>query len=132
MEKRITLLIPGRASSRLIKPRGKPAYFKSLYVNPRFRRRGYGLELMKFASEYMREFLEMDILYGAKECQRNAARLGYRKIGRPSDRFSGCALWQYYGVGNHFAPSRLKILRKITYQRRSGRTEVLYLSNSLI
>lgn len=131
MVHRITLLIPGRAKGQLIKPAGERGYFHWLYVNPRYRRRGYGMELMKFAIEYAQEFLEMDILHRSKTCQRNAARLGYKKTGQQSDRYFRCELWRYRGGKSQCLRSRLRVLKKMRYQRNDGKTEVLYLSNSL-
>ena len=132
MEKRVTLLIQGRARSQLIKRRGEPAYFTSLYVNPAHRRIGYGLELMKFAIAHLNEFPDMDILYHSKTCQRNAMRLGYRKTGRQSDRFQRCALWNYYGPLDRKFVSRLRILKTVKYRRKDGDTEVIYLSKLLV
>ena len=131
MEHHITLLIPGRASSQIIKPDGKPGYFHSLYVNPRYRRLGYGLELIKFAIQYTQEFLELDILRASKACQRIASRIGYRKTGSASDRYLRCESWRYCGMPSQLPASRLHILKVVNYRRDNGKTEVLYLSNAL-
>lgn len=131
MERHITLLIPRRASSQIIKPVGKPGYFHSLYVYPGYRRRGYGLELMKFGIRYTHEFLQMDILRTSKACQRNADRIGYRKTGGASDRYLGCEFWRYCGKPSQLPVSRLHILKTVNYKRLTGKTEVLYLSNVL-
>ena len=72
----------------------KPAYFKSLYVNPRFRRRGYGLELMKFAIDYMQEFLEMDILSGAKSADEMPL---VSAIAKSADRLTDSCGWAFCG-----------------------------------
>lgn len=130
MENRFSLLIQGRANSRIIKPGGQPGYFRSLYVEPSHRRKGYGLELMKFAIQYTGEFLEMDIRRQSKVAQRNAARLGYRKIG-PSERFIECELWRHPDPRSELPRSRLHLLKRVRYRRADGRTDVLYLSNSL-
>ena len=129
MERRITLLISGRASTQIIKRDGENGYFHYLYVNPSHRRQGYSLELMKFAIQYTGEFLEMDILRRSRACQRNATKLGYRKTGRASDRYFGCDQWRYTGAGSQFPISRLKLLTAVHYQRTNSRTEVLYLSH---
>lgn len=127
-ERRITLVIPGRAVSRVIDPAGGPGYFQSLYVHPRHRRRGHCLEIMKFAISYTREFLEMDIKKRTAEAaQHNAARLGYVKVGQ-SERWDNCELWRYKGSRHSGLPeSSLRVLRKVTCRRRDGVTEVLYL-----
>jgi hypothetical protein len=130
MENRLSLVIPGRALSQIIKPAGKPGYFHWLYVQPRFRQRGYCLELMKFAIDYSQEFLEMDILRRAESCQRNAARLGYQRTGQSSDRYFGCELWRYCGPKSKHYRSQLKLLKMTQYKRLDGRTEVLYLGDS--
>jgi|ERR1041384_5129550 ribosomal protein S18 acetylase RimI-like enzyme len=131
MENRFTLVIPGRALCQVVKPANKPGYFQWLSVEPRYRRQGYCLELMKFAINYSRESLEMDILRSAKSCQRNAARLGYRKTGDSSNRFYRCELWRYFGSPSKRYRSRLKLLKTIRYERCDGTTRVLYLSTSL-
>jgi GNAT superfamily N-acetyltransferase len=131
MERRLTLLVPGRARSQIIKPDGERGYFHSLYVDPGYRRQGYGLELMKFAIQYAQEFLEMDILRCSKACQRNAAKIGYRKTAYASDRYLGCDLWRYRGTRLQLPISRLQLLSAVHYERTNGRTEVLYLSNQL-
>ena len=130
MEFCFTLLIQTRARSTVIKPRGRPGYFRSLYVEPRFRRKGYGLELMKFAIQHTREFLEMDIRRQSTVAQRNAARLGYRRVG-PSSRFTDCDLWRHGNPRSELPRSRLRLLKTVGYERIGGKTEVLYLSNSL-
>jgi GNAT superfamily N-acetyltransferase len=129
-EKRIIMLIQRRAICEVIKPRGKPGYFHWLHVKPRYRRQGYALELMKFAIHYTREFLEMDILHKSKVAKRNAARLGYCKIGH-SMRYSYCELWKHGQTQLRLPGSRLKLLKSVRYKRMNGSTEVLYLSNSL-
>lgn len=126
MERRVTLVIPGRAVSQITKPEGASGYFRSLYIYPRHRRRGYCLEVMKFAIRHVGEFLEMDIKRAAPAAQRNAARLGYVKAGQ-SERWANCDLWRYAGPPADFPPSNLRTLRKVPYERRDGVTEVLYL-----
>ncbi len=128
MERRATLLIPKRAISQIIKREGASGYFLSLYVYPRHRRKGYCLELMKFAVGYAREFLEMDIRRVAEPAQRNATRLGYSQVG-PSERWDDCELWLYNGTGSQFPCSRLRLLNKVTYRGAGRVTDVLYLSD---
>ena len=128
-ERRITLVVPHRAVSRVVVPEGDTGFFQSLYVHPRHRRRGYCLELMKFAISYTREFLEMDIKKRTAEAaQRNAARLGYVKLGQ-SERWVNCELWRFQGSRSKLPAGRLRLLRKVTYERKSGVSEVLYLGN---
>lgn len=128
MVHRITLLIPGRANSRIIKISGEPGYFHSLFVEPGYRRQGYGLELMKFAIQHLQEFLQMDILRRSKSCQRNAARLGYRNTGNVSERYQGCELWEHCSFPEQLPVSRLRLLRTVHYDRKDSNTDVLYLS----
>jgi hypothetical protein len=130
MEDRFTFLITGRGKAQVIKPADENGFFHWLYVNPRYRRHGYGLEIMKFAIQYVREFLEMDILTDAKVCQRNAARLGYRDTG-PSPRYLRCRLWLYQGSKIACEPSRLTVAKRIRYRRVDGITDVLYLDRTL-
>jgi GNAT superfamily N-acetyltransferase len=129
MEYCVTFLVQGRASARIIKLDGEPGYFDSLYVNPRYRRRGYGFELMKFALQHSQEFLEMDILRRAKACQRNAAKIGYQRTGEASQRYVGCDLWRYCGVRRPLPVSSFCLLSSVTYEGKKGKTEVLYLGD---
>jgi GNAT superfamily N-acetyltransferase len=130
MTDRFTLLIQGRARCQLIKAKGEPGYFHSIRVEPRYRRRGFGLELIKFALQYTREFLEMDIRYQSKVAQRHAARLGYRKIGT-SERYAGCELWRHYNQKSKLPTSKLQLLKAMRFKRTDGKTVVLYLSSSV-
>jgi GNAT superfamily N-acetyltransferase len=131
MERRITLLIPARATAQVRKPEGGPGFFHWLYVEPNYRRRGYGIELMRFAIHYMKEYLQMDIRNRAKSCQRNAGRLGYKRTGRTSDRYLGCELWTKKGNRSHLPVSQLRLLNVVQYRRKNGQTEVLYLSDPI-
>lgn len=131
MEHRITFLIPARARCQIRKAEGQPGFFHWLYVEPNYRRRGYGIELMRFAINYMKEYLEMDILKRAKSCQRNAGRLGYKRTGRASDKYLDCELWIKKGNRSQLPVSRLQVLKVVLYHRETSKTEVLYLSNHL-
>ena len=130
-ENRITFLIPRRARVQIIRPAEGSGYFHSIEVKPRFRRQGYGLELMKFALHYTKEFLELDILCQSKVMQRNARRLGYRKTGQRSKRYVGCKLWRHNRHHVCLPSSQLRLLRTIQYKRIDGQTEVVYLAKSL-
>jgi RimJ/RimL family protein N-acetyltransferase len=126
MDRRITIYIPKRAISQVIKPEGGRGYFRSMYVYPRHRQRGYCLEIMKFAIRYAKEFLEMDILRTAEAAQRNAVRLGYAKVGL-SKRWDDCELWLFKERRPRLPNSKLRLLAKVTHERKGGVTEVLYL-----
>ena len=126
-ERRVTLVIPWRAVSQIVEPEGARGYFRSLYIYPRHRRRGYCLAVMKCAIRYVGAFLEMDIMRTAPAAQRNAARLGYVKAGQ-SARWDNCELWRHEGPPAALPYGNLRMLSKVTYERRDGVTEVLYLS----
>jgi GNAT superfamily N-acetyltransferase len=131
MERRVTILIPSRASAQVRKSKGQPGFFHWLYVEPNCRRRGYGIELMRFAIHHMEEYLQMDIRNRAKSCQRNAVRLGYKNTGCASNRYLGCDLWTKKGKHSQLPVSQLRLLNVVHYDRKDGNTEVIYLSNHL-
>ena len=127
MERRITLLIPGRARCCFIVHGRGMGHFEWMYVDPRYRRNGYCFELLKFAIRYASLFLEMDIRHQSKIPQRHAKRLGYSRVGE-SKRFIGCALWRHKGPKRRFPSSRLRLRNRVLYNGARWKTEVLYLS----
>jgi hypothetical protein len=126
VEKRTTFLVSRRAICQVIQPSNEPGFFHELRIQPKFRRRGYGLELLKFALQFTGEFLEMDIRYQSKVAQRLASRLKYQRVEK-SVRYRGCDLWRYFGEDRTLPSSALVAQRVTSYDMARGQTLVVYL-----
>ena len=123
---KLTLILKGRAIVQVVREPDGIYCFENLRVSPRYRRRGYATELLKFAIQRLGEFPDVDVHRSSKVAQRIVRRLGYEQVGS-SRRFGGCDLWTYDRGRSGLAPSSLAPIRTVRYTANGTCTEVVYL-----
>ena len=121
----MTLVIPRRAFTRIICERDV-SYVDDMYVEPRYRRKGYCSQLLRFAIGYLSVFPELDVRHQSSILQRVAKNLGYVKVG-PSQRYDGCERWIHGANEKKLPTTSLKLTHRRRYASRTGSTQVLYL-----
>ena len=125
VSKQVTLVVQKRAYARIL--RGASAtYIDDIYVNRRYRRRGYASQLLQFAMRQFPEPIELDIRHQSKVLQRIATRFGYEKR-EPSLRYPGCVRWVPTDACQRTPEPSLAVSGHREYTSDVGTTIVLYL-----
>lgn len=126
MDKRVTLVLPGKAFARLIQESPEFVYFDHMAVAKAHRKTGICTEFVKFAAAHYERWPELDIRHQSTVAQRVAKNLGYLPVGR-SQRYLACGLWLKPLPQSGLPRSRLRIRSRVAYENASRLTEVLYL-----
>lgn len=126
---RITFVVPRRAWATFEIVSSRLAFSSNMFVEQTHRRDNLCIELIRLVVRYTNIVPELDILRSSKGAQACVRRLGYRKVGR-SQRYEQCDLWRCAHKRNRFAKSRLSLKSVVSYTRRNGKTEVVYLADA--
>jgi hypothetical protein len=126
MNKRVTLVLPGKAVAKLIQESEEQIYFDYMAVTRLDRRTGICTEFVKFTADRFKKWPELDIRHQSRVAQRVAKNLGYTKVGR-SLRYLACELWLKEEPRSELPQSRLRVKSRVAYRNGGRLTEVLYL-----